>query len=295
MPSPVRSHEAAQRSQTSAVSAAAWWAKSELRSIMSRAASHICAQSSSSLAWSRWAGSPRAWSPHDSPSMHAWWQSVAAAIATANRSPARVVVRCSVIPRSFRSTLLRRARTPILPGRAPEGVLSVLPIETERLRIRELEESDADGAHRVYGDPEVMRYVGADGKARTREQSAAGVARMIDGQRRNGFSLWAVEVRETGEMIGVCGVVHVDGTGLDVELVYEFQRSAWGRGYATEAARACLAAALGPLGLKRVVALAYPENAQSIRIMQKLGMRDTGMIEAYGQQLVCYEALAGDE
>ena len=44
-----------------------------------------------------------------------------------------------------------------------------------------------------------------------------------------------------------------------------------------------------------MVALAYPENAQSIRIMQKLGMRDTGMIDAYGHQLVCYEALAGDE
>ena len=181
---------------------------------------------------------------------------------------------------------------PILPGRAPEGILSVLPIETDRLRIRELEESDVDGAHRVYGDPEVMRYVGADGEARTREESAAGVARMIEGQRRNGFSLWRVELRETGEMIGVCGVVHVDGTGPDVELVYEFQQSAWGRGYATEAARACLDAALGPLGLKRVIALAYPDNAQSIRIMQKLGMRDTGTVEAYGQQLVCYAALA---
>jgi len=169
--------------------------------------------------------------------------------------------------------------------------LSVLPIETERLLVRELRESDVDGAHRVYGDAAAMRYVGADGKPRTRDESAAGVARMMDGQRRNGFSLWAVELRETGEMIGVCGVVHVDGTGPDVELVYEFQRSAWGRGYATEAARACLAAALGPLGLKRVVALAYPENAQSIRIMQKLGMRDTGLIEAYGHELVCYEAL----
>jgi [ribosomal protein S5]-alanine N-acetyltransferase len=159
--------------------------------------------------------------------------------------------------------------------------------------IRELRESDADAAHRVYGDPEVMRYVGADGLPRTRDETAAGVARMIDGQRRNGFSLWAVEIREAGEMIGVCGIVHVDGTGPDVELVYEFQRSAWGRGYATEAARACLDAALGPLGLKRVVALAYPENTQSIRIMQKLGMRDTGIVTAYGQQLVCYEALAG--
>jgi ribosomal-protein-alanine N-acetyltransferase len=172
--------------------------------------------------------------------------------------------------------------------------VSVLPIETERLVIRELRESDADGAHRVYGDPEVMRYVGSGGKARTWEQSAAGVARMMEGQRANGFSLWAVELRETGEMIGVCGVVHVDGTGPDVELVYEFQRSAWGRGYATEAARACLAAALGPLGLSRVVALAYPENAQSIRIMQKLGMRDAGTVAAYGHELVCYEAFASD-
>jgi len=173
-------------------------------------------------------------------------------------------------------------------------MVSVLPIETERLRIRELGESDIDGAHRIYGDPEVMRYVGADGKARTREQSAAGVARMMEGQRTNGFGLWAVDLRETGEMIGVCGVVHVDGAGPDVELVYEFQRSAWGRGYATEAARACLAAALGPLGLRRVMALAYPGNAQSIRIMQKLGMRDTGTVTAYGHELVCYEALAGD-
>jgi len=66
-----------------------------------------------------------------------------------------------------------------------------------------------------------------------------------------------------------------------------------GEGRATEAARACLAAALGPLGLKRVVALAYPENAQSVRIMQKLGMRDTGTVTAYGHELVCYEATAG--
>ena len=69
-------------------------------------------------------------------------------------------------------------------------------------------------------------------------------------------------------MIGVCGVVHVDGTGPDVELVYELQRSAWGQGYATEAARACLDAALGQQRLTLVVALAYPENAQSINIMQ---------------------------
>ena len=99
-----------------------------------------------------------------------------------------------------------------------------------------------------------------------------------------------------GNVVGNIGVVlFTDVYRKKIEIGYVMHEKYWGKGYATEAARACLAAALGPLGLKRVVALAYPENAQSIRIMQKLGMRDTGMIDAYGHQLVCYEALAGNE
>ena len=165
-------------------------------------------------------------------------------------------------------------------------------IETDRLLLRPLVPGDLDGFLPVVNDPMSMRFYP---KPFDREMARVWIERVGERYERDGYGLLAVVERETGEMVGVCGVVHVDGTGPDVELVYEFQRSAWGQGYATEAARACLAAALGPLGLKRVVALAYPENAQSIRIMQKLGMRDTGMIDAYGHQLVCYEALAGDE
>ncbi len=138
-----------------------------------------------------------------------------------------------------------------------------------------------------------MRYVGADGKARTREESAAGVARMIDGQRRSTASACGRStLRETGEMIGVCGVVHVDGTGPDVELVYEFQRSALGPGVRDRGRPRLPRRRPRPARPEARRRARLPENAQSIRIMQKLGMRDTGLIEAYGHELVCYEALA---
>ena len=81
-----------------------------------------------------------------------------------------------------------------------------------------------------------------------------------------------VVLQETGEMIGVCGVVHVDGTGPDVELVYEFQRSAWGQGYGTEASRALICKGFTELGVRRVVASTYADNLASRRVMEKAGL-----------------------
>jgi [ribosomal protein S5]-alanine N-acetyltransferase len=171
-------------------------------------------------------------------------------------------------------------------------VAGVLPITTERLVLRELREDDVAAMHRVYGDPAAMRHVGSERSARTLEQSRASVAHHIEGQRRNGFSLWAVDVRASGRTVGAAGLVHVDGAGPEIELVYQFEQPAWGLGYATEAARACLGAALGPLGLDVVIALAYPENTASIRVMQKCGMTPAGTSDAYGAELVRYEIRA---
>lgn len=164
---------------------------------------------------------------------------------------------------------------------------------TERFRLQLLRPLDAEPLQRLYGDPEAMRYVGADGSVRTPEQTAAGVGRLIDHQHEHGFSLWAVAGRDHGEVIGVAGLVLVEMAGPEVEVVYELVRDAWGRGIATEVGRACLDVAFGPLGLERVVALSYPENAPSVRVMQKIGMRDDGEFEAYGRRLVRYVAEPG--
>jgi ribosomal-protein-alanine N-acetyltransferase len=168
-----------------------------------------------------------------------------------------------------------------------------LPITTPRLRIRALRRTDADALHRIYGDPEAMRYVGRSGSARSREQTGKIVAELIANRRRHGFGLWAATLRGDGTMIGLCGLTPVEGAGPDVELVYLLERPRWGQGYATEMAQACLDAGFAAFGLQRVIALAYPLNAASIRVMHKCGMRPAGTIHAHGHELVCYEALAG--
>src|SRR5689334_12951190 len=164
---------------------------------------------------------------------------------------------------------------------------------TERFRLQLLRPQDAEPLQRLYGDPEAMRYVGAAGSVRTPEQTAAGVGRLIDHQREHGFSLWAVADRDHGEVIGVAGLVLVEMAGPEVEVVYELVPDAWGRGIATEVGRACLDVAFGPLGLEQVVALSYPQNAPSVRVMQKIGMRDDGEFEAYGRRMVRYLAEPG--
>ena len=76
------------------------------------------------------------------------------------------------------------------------------PLTTDRLEIRSLRADDADGLHRVFGDPEAMRYVGPNGRARTRTQTAENVARFMAAERDQGFGLWAATRCEDGRMIG---------------------------------------------------------------------------------------------
>ena len=167
-----------------------------------------------------------------------------------------------------------------------------LPLTTQRLTIRLLQEDDLDALYRIYGDPEAMRYIGSTGLARSREQTARNLTQFIADREKHGHGLWATDLRESGEMIGMCGLIPVEGTGPEVEVVYVLEQAAWGKGYATEMARACLEAGFGPFGLERIIALAYPENGPSVRVMQKAGMQPTGTMHAHGHDLVCYEAFA---
>jgi RimJ/RimL family protein N-acetyltransferase len=101
------------------------------------------------------------------------------------------------------------------------------------------------------------------------------------------LALWAVEERASGEVAGVCGLIPVQGTGPDIEVAYHLARRWWGQGIATEAASACVAAGLAD-GLPRVVAYAFAENAASIRVLEKAGLRRAGTRQAYGAELAFF-------
>jgi ribosomal-protein-alanine N-acetyltransferase len=168
-----------------------------------------------------------------------------------------------------------------------------LPIETERLTIRAfLPEADAEAMLAVYGDPEVMRFIPGGafrgiGTVRARLESYASRSS------RRGFSSWALVERESGRLIGDAGFGIFQPTG-DIELGYTLARDSWGRGYATEAAGACLAAGLAHLRAPRIIALVDEENLPSLRVAERIGMTRLETIEAYRRPHILFAAENGE-
>jgi ribosomal-protein-alanine N-acetyltransferase len=149
---------------------------------------------------------------------------------------------------------------------------------TARLRLRAFEPEDAPAMEAIYGDPEVMRHVG-NGPVRDPEAVASMIRDYAARHAERGWSFWAVEELATGALIGDAGLW---ASGDEIELGYTLGRQWWGRGYATEAARACLDVARR-LHLGDVVALAEPANTASLHVLEKLGMKPEGTRLAYGR------------
>ncbi len=168
-----------------------------------------------------------------------------------------------------------------------------LPVETERLRLRRLGEADAERLHDIYGDAETMRFVGSAGRPTSDLEGTRRVlGNLLRHDELHGFGLWAVDEPAGEPLVGVAGLAWVEGRGPDVEVAYLFRRDRWGRGYATEALRAVLQLTREQLGLARVVALAYPDNDASRRVMEKAGMRPDGRVDAYGRRMTRHVAEA---
>jgi RimJ/RimL family protein N-acetyltransferase len=146
-------------------------------------------------------------------------------------------------------------------------------LETDRLLLRRWTPADAEVFAVINADPAVMEHIG---EPLTREQSDAFVAR-IQGQFADvGYGLWAVEVRESGAMIGFTGLAvlgHSAPTTSAPEVGWRLGREAWGHGYATEAATAALDLAFGTLALEEVVSITTPGNLRSQAVMRRLGMQ----------------------
>jgi ribosomal-protein-alanine N-acetyltransferase len=143
-------------------------------------------------------------------------------------------------------------------------------LETGRLLLRPFHEGDADDLFEILGDAETMRFYDAPF---TREQVESWVRKNLDRYTRDGTGLWAIEDRGTGEFLGDCGLVHQLVDGVDeVEVGWHVKRSRWGQGIAPEAGAACRDRAFGELGLERIISLILPDNIQSRRVAEKLGM-----------------------
>lgn len=155
-------------------------------------------------------------------------------------------------------------------------------LTTERLLLRHFQPSDAESLYHVFGDPEVMRF--SDG-VKTKEWIHHWLRTCQERYASWGFGPYAIVKRENQDVIGYCGLfsyTDIDGRP-EIEIGYRLRRSAWGKGYATEAAQAVRIYAFTQLGIKRLIALIDSANIASIGVAKKIGMhyeKDV-MLEGY--------------
>jgi RimJ/RimL family protein N-acetyltransferase len=149
-------------------------------------------------------------------------------------------------------------------------------LQTPRLTLREFEADDWPAVLAYQSDPRYLRYY--EWTERTPETVRQFVGIFLAQQREQPRSRYqlAVTVTATGELIGNCGVRRATADSLDAEMGYEIAPQQWGHGYATEAAQAMLDFAFADLRLHRVAAWCVADNAGSIRVLQKLGLRQEG-------------------
>jgi ribosomal-protein-alanine N-acetyltransferase len=146
-------------------------------------------------------------------------------------------------------------------------------LETERLRLRRLVDSDLDDLVALYRDPEVRRYF-PEGTL-TREQTREELEWFREGHPLHPeLGLWATILKDGDRFVGRCGLLPwtLDGQ-YEVEIAYMLAREYWERGLATEAARGLMRYAVDSLGLRRLICLIDRDNLASIRVAMRLGMR----------------------
>ncbi len=155
-----------------------------------------------------------------------------------------------------------------------------------------------DDIHRVWTEPGVRRYLW-DGEEISREKAASVLARSAGYFEDRGFGLWAVLRKGRGELIGFCGFWPFEDASR-FELAYGLAAVCWGEGLAAEAARAAIRYGFEEAGFDLITAGTNTENAASLRVMQKAGMRYEKRIVREGQGLTYYEIsredfLSGDD
>ena len=161
-------------------------------------------------------------------------------------------------------------------------------IRTDRLLLCRFVDGDVDDWHReVFSDPEVTRYLPAQGRPVPREELVAHLERNRKHWDDFGYGVWAVCDVDSGALIGQCGLRYMDEFD-ETEVLYAFGKAWWGRGLASEAARAAMRFGFEGWTFPLIIGLAVPENAASRRVLEKMGMELEGEADAFGLHLVRY-------
>jgi RimJ/RimL family protein N-acetyltransferase len=161
----------------------------------------------------------------------------------------------------------------------------MITLETERLVMRPFAEADLDAYAAMCADPEVMRFLG--GETWDRMQTWRHIAATLGHWQLRGYGPWAVEEKASGTMVGRVGFINPEGWP-GFELGWTLARSAWGHGFATEAAARALEHAFTEMARDHVISLIHPDNKPSLAVAERLGETFERTIELLGEEVGVY-------
>lgn len=154
-------------------------------------------------------------------------------------------------------------------------------LETQRLLLRYFRIDDAEFILRLLNQPSFKEHIGDKGVRTVDDAKIYLQNGPLDSYKRFGYGLNMVERKDSGESIGMCGLVRRDNLE-DADIGYAFLKQAWSKGYARESAEAVLSHARETLGLERIVAIVTPKNHSSIKLLEKIGLTFERMIRLTG-------------
>jgi RimJ/RimL family protein N-acetyltransferase len=162
-------------------------------------------------------------------------------------------------------------------------------LETERLIVREWTLADAAALFEICRDAEVMRYIGTGKPYETLDEAEKFLDWAVAYQKEYGFCRWAVLEKSSGKIVGSCGYAYPHEMP-EAELGYLFARDVWGKGFATETARACLDYGFEKLRFREIIAITDLENVVSQKVLEKIGFTQRGIEKIDGEDNLIYLA-----
>ncbi|WP_306644083.1 GNAT family N-acetyltransferase [Sanyastnella coralliicola] len=165
--------------------------------------------------------------------------------------------------------------------------LSQLTISTERLLIRPFTLDDIEASYQMNLDAEVSKYTGDGGVVSKQEIERRITEDVLGDYTKHGFGRLVVELKATQEFIGFTGLKYIPELN-EVDLGYRLMSQHWGKGYATESAKAAIELGFEKLGLKSIIATVLPDNQGSIKVLNKLNFQFEKEIEEEGESVHLY-------
>jgi ribosomal-protein-alanine N-acetyltransferase len=164
--------------------------------------------------------------------------------------------------------------------------LKIPNLQTPHLLLRPWRLEDADAWFNILQEDGILRYY-PDQTPPSREKAEPYITHHLSHWQTRGYGHWVVVTKEDGQLVGWSGLEYLPELD-ETEVAYLLMNRVWGRGYATEAARACVQFGFGSTGLEKIIGLVHPENLGSVRVLEKCGLTYADRITLWGLEMSRY-------